>query len=351
MKTSSYVLVACLFSCNAVEPDAEPLDSEALELSRNPAELTALARALKQGRFGADPTALNANGALHVYSTSRPGLNVPHFQGSTPDDITSLAAATEALPDAERGAQLQGGIWAPTVRKAGDHYAMWYSGEVAGSSTKKCLWRAKATRPEGPFHKVGAGEPICPDDHWNIDPYLFRAPGGFWLYSKVSGQLERRRLEDDGLTFASGSKWEHVLGPSQAWEQGSGQDRPLVENPAIVQLAKADGKQRWIFFYSANAWRTSGYAVGYADCGAETGIGACTKESLSRGWLRTGVAGAPHGPGAASFFNYKGGDYMIIHGWENACTDDCPAKNPKGRSLYLFRVGLGAGGNPIARAL
>lgn len=367
MNRAATVTLVLLSACNSADLDAE-LDSESLGLEQEPTELRQFALALKQGRFGADPTALSTGGVLHVYSTSRGGLNVPHLSGENPADIGTLDAPTEALPDAERGLKLTGGVWAPSVRKAGDHWAMWYSGETAGGA--KCLWRAKAARPEGPFRRVGDGSPICPDTNWNIDPYLYQAPGGFWLYSKVGGQLQRRRLEADGLTFASGSSWELVLSASQAWEQGDTQDRPLVENPAIVQLAKADGRQRWIFFYSSNAWRTKHYAIGFADCGNGVGPGPCTKETLRRPWMSSGVAGAPFGPGAASFFVYRGRDYMIIHGWENRCddpndtcrnaTDPCPAgtrdndcrfENPGGRSLYLFRVGLGAGGNPIARAL
>lgn len=337
-----------------------------------PDEVLDFALALKQGRVGADPSAFIAGDKLHVYSTSRDGLNVPHLVGTDVTDIGSLSGAREALPDGERGRGLSGGVWAPSVRRTDEgRFAMWYSGELAGGSTKKCLWRATASSPNGPFKSVGAGNPICPDKSWNIDPYLVRAPGGFWLYSKVGGNIERRRLENDGVTFANGSEWSHVLSPGAAWERGQGQDRPLVENPALVQLQKADGKKRWLLFYSGNAWRTRGYGVGYADCGDDVGPGACTKETTGQAWLNTSNSGGPRGPGAASFFSVGARDYMIIHGWANRCDDpkdtctqradkpcprggedqDCVFENPQGRSMYLYRVNLGPGGNPIAHPL
>jgi hypothetical protein len=363
----------CLAACGPTdlepEPDSDSIASESFGLDQEPAELIAFARTLKQGNFGADPAAINVGGVLHVYSTSRGGMNIPHMSGANPADIGTLGTRTEALPDTERGLHLDGAIWAPTIRHAGDHFALWYSGGVAGTD-KKCLWRATATNPEGPFHRVGDGAPICPDPNWNIDPYLHQTPQGFWLYSKIGPQLQRRRLNDDGLTFAPNSSWDVVLSPTQSWEQGDGLNRPLVENPAMVQLAQSNGRQRWLFFYSANAWRTKNYAIGYADCGNGALPGACKKETLTKGWMTSGVAGARFGPGAASFFGYRGRDYMITHGWQNRCDDpadtcrsagdpcpagtrdnDCRFENSSGRSLYLFRVGLGAGGNPIAKAL
>jgi Glycosyl hydrolases family 43 len=366
------VALACAVGCNATESQLESewqaADSEPFDLSAEPEAMTAFARGLAQERFGADPAAISVANVLHVYSTSRRGLNIPHFIGADPTRVDFVDGPTEALPDEERGVHLTGGIWAPTVRRVDDHYALWYSGEVAGNG-KKCLWRARASHPEGPFRRVGDGTPICPHDNWNIDPYLVRTPQGWWLQAKVGGQLQQRRLAEDGLTFASGSSWEPVLGPSQDWEQGAGQDRPLVENPALVRLARANGNQRWIFFYSANAWRTTGYAIGYADCGNDVEPGHCTKQTIRNAWMKSGAEG-PFGPGAASFFKYQDLDYMIVHGWQNRCNDpadtcrssadpcpvgardlDCRFENPKGRSLSLFRVALGADGIPVAKAL
>lgn len=349
--------------CLQLEADADTDAESALGLS-DPSQVTDLAKAFDRGVVGADPSAFLTDGAVHVYTTSRAGLNVPHFTAANARD------PNEALPDRERGAGLTGGIWAPTVRRAGNQYAMWYSGELAGDSTKKCLWRARADQPEGPFSQVGDGAAICPDPNWNIDPYLTHTPAGFVLYAKVGGQLQRRALQDDGVSFASGSSWQLVVGPSQSWEQAVGMSRPLVENPAMVQLSKPNGVKRWLFFYSANGWRTREYAVGYADCGKDANPGPCNKESLQKPWLSTGVANAPRGPGGEAFFTIGNQDYMISHGWENACNDpadtcassndpcpngsaanDCRFENPGGRRLYLFRVGLNDNGNPVARRL
>ncbi len=334
-----------------------------------PEELLSLAAALKQGRFGADPSGFVDEGVLHMYSTSGSGMNVPHLAASNPTDVSTLTAPKEALPDGQRGKGLTGGIWAPTVRRAGNHYAMWYSGEFTGAATKKCLWRAIADRPEGPFRRFGDGEAICPEN-WNIDPYLLRHPGGFWIYSKVGPHLQRRRLNDDGLSFQAGSSWDVVLSPGAQWEHGDGQATSIIENPAMVRLSKADGTQKWVLFYSGNSWPTKNYGVGYADCGNGTGPGDCVKKTTAAAWLNTATSGGTFGPGAASFFRYKDRDYMVIHGWENRCDKpadtcrtrdpacpagrediDCRFENPGGRSMYLYRVTLGDGGRPIARGL
>ena len=83
-------LAACGVSDVEVELDAEAIDSEAFALEAEPEELIAFARGLKQGRFGADPAAINVGGVLHVYSTSRDGLNIPHLAGANPLDVGSL---------------------------------------------------------------------------------------------------------------------------------------------------------------------------------------------------------------------------------------------------------------------
>lgn len=364
---TTVILSLALAACGPQLLDEE--DADGTDLSGESLESLQTLRPPKQGPFGADPHAIVDGDTLHVYTTSHHGLNIPHFSGASPTDLGSLGAPTEALPNAERGDRLAAGVWAPTVRRAGDHFAMWYSGGLQGTDDK-CLWRAVSDRPEGPFRRVGQGNPICPDPHWNIDPYLVRTGTGFWLYAKVSGKLQRRQLERDGLTFAARSSWAVVLGGTEAWEQGQTQNVPLVENPAPVRLAKPDGSQRWLLFYASNSWATRDYATGYADCGNGTQPGACVKESKAKPWLSRHDAIAPRGPGGAAFFNHGGKAYMILHGWANPCNlagdtchskdpgcpaggenNDCRFENPGGRSLYLYRVGLNANGNPVAQPL
>jgi beta-xylosidase len=114
----------------------------------------------------------------------------------------------------------------------------------------------------------------------------------------VPPSLWAQRLSDDGLAVA-GEPTE-LFGADRAWEGG------VVEGPSMVGH---DG--HYYLFYSANAYDTEHYAIGYAVC--ETALGPCTKPE-SGPWL--GSSEHAQGPGGVEVFRDEADDlWIVFHAW------------------------------------
>jgi hypothetical protein len=258
----------------------------------------------------------------------------------------------DALPKLGAHAQHTGryAVWAPAVAKIGpNHWMLYYSSTLEGTKEKKCIWRAHADSPDGPFVDDYGGPIECEGGSlWAIDPYLTEKDGTWFLSARLDeaggiNTIKIRELGDRAAHFAPGSAWhELVHNAPNSWEQ------PVLENAAVVKLApKGGGDAHWFVFYSGRAWANDSYAIGYADCGTHI-HGPCEKKTPNAPWLDTNAQEKLFGPGTPTFYTDEAGQtLMSIQVWEHAGGK----KNEKndGQSMRTYGVTIGDGYHPSAK--
>jgi GH43 family beta-xylosidase len=296
-------------------------------------------------RVAADPGALYAQGAFHVFTTSAvhcaagacteqwvprftsPGLDQP----GTPAGDAMPTRPAWVRPD-DRA------IWAPAVARIGDRYVMWFAATAAGTHTK-CLGAAVASRPEGPF--VPLPRPLrCTPGYWAIDPSPV-TDGDHWYLlwrqddpDHPTGRIVAAELRSGGVALAEPDGEPTTLLVGQyPWEDG-GRGIGPIENPA---MARHPATGEWLLTWSANRWETQDYATGLAVC---TGpLGPCRRISQARPWLRTSADTATPTPrfggaGGLSFVTGPDGDlYAVFHAYPG--TGEHPEAE---RAAWAYRV-------------
>ncbi len=255
----------------------------------------------------ADPFVLSADtlfGArLFAYATNTAHAFVPVLSSESVVRSEDIAAALPELPAwAEPGA-----VWAPAVLARSDDDLVMYYTTTDRASGRQCISSATSADPVGPFVDRSSAPMVCPVPLGGaIDPSPFVATDGtVYLLWKNDGnccgvptRLWSQRLAEDRLAVEGQPS--ELLGADQPWE---GQ---LVEGPSLIEH---DGDH--YLFYSANAWDSDRYAIGYATC--EGPVGPCTKP-LSEPWLASSEQAL--GPGGQEFF--RSGDdelRMVFHAW------------------------------------
>jgi len=286
----------------------------------------------------ADPHVFYDDGKWHAFCTQI-GINVtPHLISS---DLQTWTLAEAAVKKTAAWVEF-GQNWAPSVAKFGTSYVLYYSAKRKNDG-QHCLGRAIASAINGPYVDDLAAPWVCrTGGYWSLDPTTFTAPDGkrylLWRQDTASqnkGNVAIRQLSDDGTSFASGSEEKIILSKQNGtWED------PVMENPA---MAFVEGKY-WLF-YSANAWDTASYGIGYAECVTPTG--PCSKKTAKAPWL--GSIFALSGPGGEDFFvDGSGGLWMSMHGWT---TGKVGYDKGGARSLWMFRFGLKDGSPHLFEAV
>src|SRR5579862_8055226 len=212
-----------------------------------------------------DPTVLVDGGTYYAYSTE---VEFAQIQVTSSVDLTNWTPVGDALPTLPGWAN-PFHTWAPSVIKIGQTYVMYYTVQDA-ATLHRCISRATATAPLGPFTDTSTAPFICQDDHGgSIDPAVFLDTGGNLYLSWKSddnsqGQspsLWGQQLSADGSTLLGSPV--QLLTVTTSWEGG------IVEGPGMVA---ANGT--YYLFHSGNAWNTASSAIGYATC--TTPLGPCT---------------------------------------------------------------------------
>lgn len=240
---------------------------------------------------------------LFVFGTQTPSANLPVL---ITKGIIRSERVEDALPALPAWAK-DGGSWAPAVLPRDGGFVLYYT-TTDSTSGLQCIALATSDDAEGPYVDASAGPLVCPVDLGGaIDPSPFvDADGNAFLYWKNDGnccgvptRLWVQPLAANGRSLA-GQPTE-LLGADQPWEGG------VVEAPAMAEL---DGAL--FLFYSANAWNTAAYAIGYATCASPTG--PCTKV-LDHPWL--GSSDRAAGPGGQELFrDGDGSTRMAFHAWD-----------------------------------
>lgn len=239
---------------------------------------------------------------LFAYATGTADAKVPVLSSATGLRSDALGDALAELPAWSE----PGGVWAPSVLARGDDLVLYYT-TTDRASGRQCISVASGRDPEGPFVDGSAAPLLCPQDLGGaIDPSAFVGVDGrahlLWKNDGnccgVPTRLWSSPLSADGLAIA-GQPTE-LLRPSQAWE-GS-----VVEAPAMVEHRGGH-----YLFYSANAWDTGAYAIGYATCAGP--VGPCEKP-LDGPWLASSDDAV--GPGGQELFQDGSGRLRIVfHAW------------------------------------
>ncbi len=275
----------------------------------------------------ASPSIVRVGSTYHVY-VAQQNINgrhyhIPHATFTADGNFTFVG---EALPSL--GAQVvdPGEVWAPGVARIdATHWVLYYSSHLAGTTAKKCIFRAHASSPDGPFVDDYGGPLACEAGSlWTIDAYpVLDARGNWNLAARIDqtpppnytlgavNSIQVRQLGPLGENFAPGSNWIELTNNQSSWEQ------PVMENAGIVRLGPPSGAMpHWYVFYSARSFSDATYAIGYADCGTGLTDGNCTKVTTNGPWLETDAAAGLFGPGTPTFYTDESGQpLMSIQAW------------------------------------
>ena len=265
-----------------------------------------------------DPFLLRAEGGYYAYATNSAGLNI---QVSTSEDLRRWSTPPrEAMPlrpawvrDPTRAYGAD--IWAPEVVRLGTRYVLYFSGRhqdarTPGGDHRPCIGAATSEHPLGPFKPLGHPLICAEFEEGAIDASPFQDGEKLYLYFKSDGNCCDRRtrihvqeLTPDGLDLI-GDRVPLEVTENKPWEGR------LVEAPTMI---KRDG--RYLMFYSANAYDTDRYAMGYAVC--RTPVGPCTdaEENPVLSSSKAGRGARLIGPGHQGIIDVEGRTYVAYHGW------------------------------------
>lgn len=259
-----------------------------------------------------DPDVLKVGDTFYAYATNAGPTNI---QVARSKDLVHWEALAGALPALPLWAKPQAGLtWAPDVTTGADAktFVMYYvTRDVA--SDKQCIGVATGDKPDGPFKSTGAANEkpfICQSkEGGSIDPASFTDDDGtryvVWKNDGNCCGIETRiyiqRVSADGLQLEGEAT--PLIKNDQVWEGN------LVEGPT---LWKHNGK--YYLFYSANAYNTERYAVGYAV--ADSILGPYRK--ADKPILVTDMQnGAAFGPGGQDIVLDKDGEtWIVYHSWD-----------------------------------
>ncbi|MGW5748446.1 glycoside hydrolase family 43 protein, partial [Amycolatopsis sp. NPDC003861] len=213
-------------------------------------------------------------------------------------------APPHALGAVPAWAKADGGFWAPDVTQLADGTFVLYFAAAQTAGGEMCLGASTAKKAEGPYTPAGDRPLVCePGDHGDIDPQTFVDTDGsrFLLYKSDGAAtgppsaIWAQKLQADGRTL-SGSRIELLRADLTA-------EMSVVEAPSVVKTAS-----RYLLFYSADTFQSTGYHTDYAS--APTLGGAFVKADGK--FLSTDLlAGQVDAPGGADVLD----DHIFFHGW------------------------------------
>jgi beta-xylosidase len=227
-------------------------------------------------------------------------------------------------------------MWAPDVAQFGNHYMMYFTSDLAGSSPPTmCIGDAISTNPAGPY--IPSQTPfICQlSMGGSIDPRVFVDSNGqasmIWKSDQNSLKLNiptgiwSQPLSADGLHLL-GTPTE-IFSPDEAWQNA------IVEAPQMVLVNGA-----YYLFYSGGWFNQTSYAIGVARC---TGPAGPCHDASATPLLASNAQGA--GPGEESVFSNSAGIWMLYTPWSSALPNPGPP-----RPVAMAHLGFGPDGPYLA---
>ena len=270
----------------------------------------------------ADPTIIRLGNQYFAHATTTAQLSMPILSSTDLRTWTARPASDPATPWSQDGLS-QPAAWATTQTRAdGSTYVGSWAPSVAwipgggyvaayavpnAYTGRRCISVARSSSPMGPFVDATTTALTCGFAGTAIDPQLFRDAGKLYLLFKSKGTpnlLVMRQMDSSGTAFAPGTGWHVLMAAKAGWEGG------VVENPAMVRYRK-----KLYLFYSGNAFDSTRYATGYAQC--RTVYGPCQRKGLL---LASNYALS--GPGGATPFTDTAGALRL--GYHAFRTSEAP---------------------------
>lgn len=245
-------------------------------------------------------------------------------------------APSDALPDPPAWATPDA-MWAPDVAQFGDHYLMYFTSDLAGSSPPTmCIGDAISTSPAGPY--IPSPTPfLCQQSMGgSIDPRVFvdanGQPSMVWksdqnaLKSNIPTAIWSQPLSADGLHLVGAPT--EIFSPDEPWQN------EIVEAPQMVLV-----NGTYYLFYSGGWFNQTSYAIGVARC---TGPSGPCHDASPWPFLASNAQGA--GPGEESVFSNDAGIWMLYTPWSSALP------NPGApRPVAMAHLGFGTAGPYLAQ--
>ena len=279
-----------------------------------------------------DPFVLAVKGSYYAYGTNSERGNVPVLRSR---NLVRWTPGRDALPKLGPWA-VEGRTWAPEVLRAPNRtYVLYYTAQSLELSAQ-CIGRAVATAPTGPFVDRLPRPLVCQKpEGGSIDASPFRDDDGtLYLLWKNDGNccgldtfIYSQRLSKDGLRLIG--RRTRLVKQDARWEGA------LVEAPTLWKHAR-----RYYLFFSANAFDSDAYAVGYATCRGP--LGPCRDSPENP--ILTSECGAA-GPGHQTLVKDDDGDtWIVYHAWP----PDAVGSVFPGRLVWIDRI-VWSGGEPTVR--
>jgi arabinan endo-1,5-alpha-L-arabinosidase len=249
-----------------------------------------------------DPDVVKTGSGYFAFATGTGAVKVPVAGASAPEGPWHIVG--DALAAMPSWAKPDGGIWAPDVTQLPGGTFMLYFSAVVAAGGEMCVGAATSPKPEGPYTPAGDQPVVCvPGDSGDIDPQTFvDSDGTRYLLYKSDGTptgapaaIWSQKVQADGRTL-TGPRTELLRADLTA-------EKAVVEAPSVVKTAS-----RFLLFYSADTFQSSGYHTCYAS--APTANGPVVKADAQ--FLSTELLGAKvDAPGGADVVD----GHIYFHGW------------------------------------
>ena len=255
-------------------------------------------------------------------------------------------------------------VWAPSVRKLGTTFMMWFAARRAGAvdeANDQCIGRAVSASPMGPYRPDPAPiycglTPERGSNRWGrgaLDPEAFRSPSGSWYLLVALSRTQRNigvvRLDGLGRVVGGVNATPTILaGQAYEWHDGSADGRmtneAFLENPSMVYDTQT---RTYLLFYSAGQWYTDRYVTGFARCSGPTG--PCTLDS--RGAFLRGGAGRS-GTGGLTVFRDPAGPLRVAYAsWTAGHEGQSGSVGEYSRQTSWSKLVLGPGTSAAAQTV
>lgn len=246
--------------------------------------------------YEADPTIFYEKGVYYLYGTSGDrGFLV--YQSTDLKSWTAPAGKTDGYALVKGSSFGTKGFWAPQVFKYRDSYYMAYTADEQ-------IAIAKSDSPLGPFVQdtfkplSGVGK--------QIDPYIFFDTDGKPYIYHVKLQNGNRIFVsqmDAELKDVISSTTKECISATEQWENTQHVSWPVAEGPTVIKRG-----EYYYLIYSANDFRNTDYAVGYATATSPTGP---WKKYTGNPIISKGKLGA-NGTGHGDLFKDQSGNYRYV---------------------------------------
>jgi xylan 1,4-beta-xylosidase len=196
----------------------------------------------------ADPSIFSDNGIYYLYGTGDPN----GFAVYTSTDMKIWHRHTRnALTKGDSYGTT--GFWAPQVFKYHKKYYMVYT-------ANEQIAVAKSNSPLGPFVQSQPKPINLSGKH--IDPFIFKDKNGdlylYFVRLRAGNRIFAARLKKD-LSDIDSTTVTECISAGQEWENTANSRWPVAEGPTVTKIDNL-----YYLFYSANDFRNTDYAVGYA---------------------------------------------------------------------------------------